>query len=83
MFREFKIGTTSVGKKPKSYLITDAKDNSEIDIRPKAAEFPISQAFDQDLQYRRARDYCNYLNKLVEATKQAYEQNQLINVLKS
>lgn len=87
MFREFKVGWTSQSKNGEktvtSYFVSDAKDDSEVNSRPKAAAFPISQAFPDELQERRAQDYRDYLNRLVEASKQAYEQNQLINVLKS
>lgn len=85
MFRTFKVGreTNTKNNKLLSYFITDAINNDEIDSRPKAAEFPISQLFDQDTQERRADDYCKYMNLLATAAKEAYEQNQLINVLKS
>jgi len=89
MFRDFKVGNESVKDKTThkdkitAYFVTDANDNSEVNDRPKAASFPISQVFHAELQHQRAKDYCDYLNKLVEASKQSYEQNQLINVLKS
>ena len=83
MFRTFKVGSSSLKNKKTSYFVTDAYDETELDIRPKAVEFPISVLFDEKMQEKRADDYANYLNKLVEATTQAYEQNQLINILKS
>jgi len=48
---------------------------------PSAIEFPVSAAHDEDTQYRRAKDYCKYLNKLEEAAEIAYQQNQLVDIL--
>jgi hypothetical protein len=85
MFREFKVGviTSKQTKEVTAYFVTDANDDSEIESRPKAADFPVSVLFDKGIQHQRATDYCAYLNKLVAASKEAYEQNQLINILKS
>lgn len=85
MFRTFKVAVTSAGKNKKvsKLFITDAEDDNEISSRPIAAEFPVSELFDESIQRARAYDYCDYLNKLVEAAKEAYEQNKLINILKA
>lgn len=83
MFRTFKVATEHYGGEKSSYFITDAENDAEIKNRPKAIVFPVSQVFDDLTQKRRAKDYCDYLNKLAEAGRQAYEQNQLVNVLKS
>lgn len=47
------------------------------------AVFPVCSRYDADVQKKRAHDYCGYMNKLVEAEKVAYEQNQLVNILKA
>lgn len=47
-----------------------------------AAIFPVNAKYDYDLQVDRALDYANYLNKLEEAAKVAYEQIHLVDVLK-
>ena len=47
------------------------------------AEFPISQKFDSETQKDRAEAYADYMNKVALATKQAYENNQLIDILKA
>jgi hypothetical protein len=83
MFRTFVVGITENNKEIVSYFVTDAKCDKEFSTRPKAASFPVSQAYPDEMQQQRARDYCDYLNKLVEATKEAYANNQLINVLKA
>lgn len=86
MIRTFKTGTsreTTGEKRVTAYFVTDAHNSDEIKHRPEAVTFPVSQVYDQDMQFRRADDYCNYLNKLAEAAQEAYEQNQLINVLKA
>lgn len=66
------------------YFVTDRvnKDEDEEGYRT-VAEFPISPRHDKDEQARRAEDYAEYMNKLLEAAEQAYEHNKLINILKS
>lgn len=87
MPRTFKTATsraTSGNKKViTEFFITDAHDDNELDNRPRVVAFPVSQVFDEDIQRRRAQDYCDYLNKLAEAAEQAYEHNKLINILKA
>ena len=83
MSRVFKVGTTRVEGKLVSYFITDANDDTDLNTRPKAIEFPISILYDEDIQERRAQDYRDYLNKLAEAAESAYNNNQLINILKA
>jgi len=65
------------------YFITDANTDAEIDTRPVVASFPISQKFDQEVQEARAYAYAEYMNKIEEAVKQAYENNQLMDILKA
>ena len=48
---------------------------------PDAVIFPVNDRYDEELQKKRAFDYANYLNKLDEAAKVAYDQIHLIDVL--
>jgi hypothetical protein len=85
--RTWKVAHSSVTEYDRKvitrYFITDANTNDELETRAVAAEFPVSQKFDQDLQEERAHAYADYLNKIEEATKQAYANNQLIDILKA
>lgn len=54
----------------------------EFDDLPYAATFPVNQKYDEELQWNRAEDYANYLNKLDEAAKIAYDQIHLVDILK-
>jgi hypothetical protein len=85
--RNWKVAHSSVTEYDKKvitrYFITDADTNDELDTRAIAAEFPVSQKFDQELQEARANAYADYMNKIEEATKQAYANNQLIDILKA
>ena len=83
MPRTFKVGTTTEHGEVSGYFVTDANDKSELDSRPEAVRFPVTVLYDKELQNRRAQDYCDYLNKLAEAAQEAYEQNKLVNILKS
>jgi len=83
MFRKYGICTTRQEGKITRYFISDALNDAEIDERPMIATFPISQAYPSDMQKARAYDYCDYLNKLVEAAESAYNNNQLVNILKA
>lgn len=47
------------------------------------AEFPVSARHLEEEQKQRARDYVKYMNLLLDAQQQAYEQNQLVNILKA
>lgn len=71
------------GSKITEYFVTDADTNDELNERAVAASFPVSQKFDNEHQEARAYEYADYLNKIAEATKQAYENNHLIDVLKA
>lgn len=68
-------------RKVTCYFVSDAHDDDEIDSRPIAAEFPISQLFDTDIQEERAEKYADYLNKLEEAARVANEQTHLVDIL--
>ncbi len=62
------------------YEVTD-KITGETD-RPAVAEFPVTSAYTSDVQKQRAKDYADYMNRIVEATQEAYDQNLLIDKLK-
>ena len=54
------------------FVVTDKFTADE--NRPAAALFTVSVLYDENLQSKRAHEYANYLNKLNEAAKVAYEQ---------
>lgn len=83
MARTWKVGNSTNNRTGKliEFFVTDANDGSELDGRPKAAIFPISEKFDSDLQEERAEKYAEYLNKLDEAARVAREQTHLIDIL--
>ena len=81
--RTWLVAHNRINDKIVKYFVTDAETNDEIDHRPVVAEFPVSQKFDKEVQKERADAYADYMNKIAEATKQAYENNQLIDILKA
>lgn len=83
MARTWKVGNTTSGRTGKltEFFVTDANDKVELEDRPKAAIFPISLMFDQEIQETRAEKYADYLNKLDEAARVAHEQTHLIDIL--
>ncbi len=85
MFRKYEVASTTnrATRKIERFFVTDAKDDKELSERPHAAEFPISEMHYEEMQRQRAQDYCDYLNKLVEAAESAYNNNQLVNILKA
>jgi len=80
--REFKVAHTKSEGMITAYFITDAHDNSELDDRPTLMSFPISILYPQEDQKQRADEYAEYMNKIVDATQQAYENNNLMDILK-
>ncbi len=81
--REYVTAHSSVNKKVVEIFVTDARTNNEIDDRPKLVSFPVCTMYDEELQRARAEQYCEFMNKIVRATKDAYEQNALLDILKS
>lgn len=80
--RTYKVGhSMNKDKVITAYFVTDAHDEKELDARPKAAEFPICQMYDDELQHERADKYAEYLNKLAEAARVASEQIHLVDIL--
>ena len=70
----------------KRWFVCDATDEELKDagwgkVRPPVAEFRVSQIHDDVTQCQRARDYRDYMNKLVDAAEEAYNNNHLIDVL--
>lgn len=61
----FETGLSRSLGQPSSYIVTDQppgwNDNEE--RWPWAAEFKVSQRHDNETQKRRAREYCEYMNK--------------------
>ncbi len=82
--REYKVAHTrdQDSKVITAYFVTDAHDNSELDDRPSLMSFPISMLYPKEDQKHRAEEYAEYMNKIVEATQQAYENNNLMDILK-
>lgn len=82
--RVFKVGHTldNTSKEITSYFVTDAHDNKELDIRPHLMTFPVSLLYPAEDQNQRAEEYAEYMNRIVEATQQAYENNNLMDILK-
>lgn len=44
--------------------------------------FGVNDAYPQEEQRMRAVEYCTYMNKIVDATEEAYSQTQLADTLK-
>jgi hypothetical protein len=57
-------------------------DDDRLAHIPSVVTFPVNDVYDQDLQEKRVLEYANYLNKLDEAAKIAYDQIHLVDVLK-
>ena len=83
--RTFKVAHTKSNDKEgriTAYFITDAHDNDELEERPVLMSFPVSVLYPRADQEQRAEEYTEYMNKIVDATIQAYENNNLMEVLK-
>lgn len=62
------------------YTVDCSGSTKETDY-PAAAIFPVSAMFPNEFQYKQAHAYCDYLNKIRDATMQAFEQNHLVDLL--
>jgi hypothetical protein len=82
--REYKVGhiRNQDSKQITAYFVTDAHNNKEIDLRPQLISFPVSVLYPEQDQEQRAQEYADYMNKIVCATMQAYENNNLMDILK-
>ena len=70
-------------RKVLEYFVSQKLEEENRSECPSVAIFPVTPRYDNEAQMKRAEDYCEYMNKLVEAEKIAYDQNQLVNILKS
>lgn len=84
MSRIYKVGHTVDGdtKKYSRFFITDANDEDELDSREMVATFPVGGRYDEDTQRHHARVFADYMNKLEEAKRVAYEQTMIMDILK-
>ena len=80
--REYKLWNRTNRKTGKKALFEVSDALSVDDERPPVAEFPISEAHPEDVQHQRAVMYCEYMNRIVKATQEAYEQNMLVDKIK-
>jgi hypothetical protein len=80
--RKFSMWTLSNNqtKKVTKFVVDDALTHT--DERPTVAEFVVSQAYPEDVQRARAKEYADYMNRIVEATQNAYSENLLADKLK-
>jgi hypothetical protein len=82
--RVYSVYTSSRNDKIFKFVVSDALTLDEAnDGHPDIAEFLVSKRYTEDEQRARALTYANYMNKIVEATRTAYEQNQLIDLIKA
>lgn len=58
------------------YAVSKGKDAADLVL------FKVGGTYPQAEQQQRANEYCAYLNKIVDATEEAYSQNQLVDTLK-
>lgn len=59
-----------------SYAVSRDKDDPDLVL------FKVTGTYPRAEQKQRADEYCAYLNKIVDATEEAYSQNQLVDTLK-
>lgn len=68
---KFKVMTVSTSDQRKNntleaYIVTDRGENyKDTEHWPEAARFTVSLRHDQQIQEKRAHEYCAYLNKCV------------------
>ena len=72
--------TSKQTNKPSKFVVDDAIDYKE--VRPAIAEFHVSEAYPANVQQARAEEYCKYMNRIAEATANAYSENLLADKLK-
>ena len=53
------------------------------EVRPRVANFPISQLYDEETQRRRAQMLCDYMNRIQEAMDQAEKHTIMIDAIKA
>lgn len=81
--REFTVWVLSDRntKKKTAFYVTDKFEEESDNDRPRVAEFPISQLYDEMMQRRRAIMLKDYLNRIQEVTEQAIANATLIDAL--
>lgn len=57
-------------------------DSTNVESTPVVADFPVTGKFSAAQQRHHATLFCEYMNKIQEATEKAYEQNMLVDILK-
>ena len=84
--REFLVGHNYDRKTGEyhAFFVTDCFDDAELQAgkRPQVATFPVSTLYDAHEQKQRAEKYCDYMNRINDATQKAYEQTLLIDIMK-
>jgi hypothetical protein len=76
------VRTNPTTDKTTAYIVTDRTEDPDDSDRAPVAEFPVSQLYDANSQLAKAQVYVAYMNKIMEATKTAYEQTMLMDILK-
>lgn len=80
--RVYKVAHIKTDGKITAFFVTDAHSDDELDDRPTLMSFPVSILYPEEDQKQRAEEYAEYMNKIVCATMQAYENNNLLDILK-
>lgn len=78
---KYNVYTQSQHDEITAYLVIKADTIEHAKKIPHEVLFNVNPT-NQDIQSRRAKEYCEYLNKIEEAITQAYEQNKLVDILK-
>lgn len=82
--RKFSIYTSSSCGNITKFVVSDALTFHEANEgHPSIAEFHVSKRYTEDEQRERAVTYAKYMDRIAEATRIAYEQNQLIDLIKA
>ena len=63
------------------FSVDDANGNKGPNY-PTVAIFPISEKYPESLQQHHASEFATYMNKIAQATQDAYEANQIMDILK-
>lgn len=85
--RKFRVCETAHQRTGKllSFMVTDVLNDEELqhNVRPSVVTFPISQLYDSKEQRLRADQYADFLNKINEATLKAYQNTQLLDIMRT
>lgn len=82
--RVFVVGHSTKKDRIIEYFVTDCHTDEELHNgeRPHIAVFPVSQLYDSASQLHKAQVYSDYMNRINEATKKAYEQTMILDIMK-